>query len=50
MAIPEQSNGGFPQEVVDNANDMRDTVRTVAKFFAKYPVPSIDLLKIGFFF
>ena len=29
---------------------MRSSVRTVANFIAKYPVPNIDLLKIGFFF
>jgi len=34
----------------DDTNDMRDKVRTIAKLVSKYPVPNIDLLKIGFFF
>jgi hypothetical protein len=34
----------------EDTNDMRDKVRTVARVVAKYPIPNLDLLKIGFFF
>jgi len=34
----------------EDTNDMRDKVKTIAKVVAKYPVPNLDLLKLGFFF
>jgi hypothetical protein len=48
--VPDTYDGTAPQEIVDQANDMRSSVRSLAKFVSKYPVPNIDLLKIGFFF
>jgi hypothetical protein len=50
VPVPDQPSGAVPQEVIDDANGMKDSVRTIAKFVAKYPVPTIDLLKIGLFF
>ncbi len=41
----------IPESASDeDTNDMREKVKTIAKFVSKYPVPNIDLLKIGFFF
>jgi len=34
----------------EDTNDMRDKVKTIARVVAKYPVPNLDLLKLGFFF
>jgi hypothetical protein len=48
--VPDQAGPGFPQDVVDSAHSQEDTVRTLAKFVVKYPVPTIDLLRLGFFF
>jgi hypothetical protein len=50
MTVPDQADGYVPQSAVDDARDMKETVQTVAKYVSKYPMPTIDLLKIGFFF
>jgi hypothetical protein len=48
--VPEQAGPGFSQSVVDSAHSQEDTIRTLAKFVVKYPIPTIDLLRLGFFF
>ena len=41
----------IPESASDaDTNDMRNSVRSIAKLVSKYPIPNIDLLKIGFFF
>jgi hypothetical protein len=48
--VPDQANASFPQQIVDKSNDMKDTIRTLGKLANKYPMPNIDLLRLGFFF
>jgi hypothetical protein len=48
--VPAQPTAAVSQEVIDEANDAKETVRTLARLVNKYPIPNIDLLRIGFFF
>jgi hypothetical protein len=48
--VPDQPGAGFSQEVVDQSNDNKDTVTTLGKLANKYPIPNIQLLRLGFFF
>jgi hypothetical protein len=48
--VPSMAGPGFPREVVDKSNDMKDTVQTLGKLANKYPIPNIQLLRLGFFF
>jgi hypothetical protein len=48
--VPSQPTAGVSQEVIDEANDAKESVRTLARIVSKYPIPNIDLLRIGFFF
>jgi hypothetical protein len=48
--LPDPSSGAVPQDVVDKAHSSEDTVRTLARLAMKYPTPTIDLLRIGYFF
>jgi hypothetical protein len=48
--VPDQPGAGFSQEVVDQSRDNKDTVTTLGKLANKYPIPNIELLRIGFFF
>lgn len=48
--VPSQPGPGFSQEVVDQSADAKDQVTTLGKLANKYPIPNIQLLRIGFFF
>jgi hypothetical protein len=48
--VPSQPGAGFSQEVVNKSNSSKDTVQTLGKLANKYPIPNIDLLRLGFFF
>jgi hypothetical protein len=48
--VPDQSDGTYPQAVLDQAHSSENTVRTLARLAMKYPTPTIDLLRIGYFF
>lgn len=39
-----------PTEVGPDAEDMRENVQTAGKYLARYPLPTFDLLKLGFLF
>ena len=47
--VPERA-AGYPTAVANAANGGRDQVREIARLIIKYPIPNIDLLKIGFVF
>ena len=40
----------IPQEVVNQAQTSKDDVQSIARLVVKYPFPTLDLLRIGFFF
>jgi hypothetical protein len=48
--VPSQSTATVPPDVITQAQQDEDNVRSVARFIVKYPFPNIDLLRIGFFF
>ncbi len=48
--VPTQATSTIPQDVVDEANTEKANVQSVARFIVKYPFPTLDLLRIGFFF
>jgi hypothetical protein len=48
--VPSQPGNGVSQEVIDQAKDNQDTVTTLGKLANKYPLPNIELLRLGFFF
>jgi hypothetical protein len=48
--VPDQANATFSQQVVDSARDARTEVRSRARLASRYPLPNLDLLRIGFFF
>jgi hypothetical protein len=48
--VPAQATGTVPQDVVDQAQSTKDDVQSVARLIVKYPFPTLDLLRIGFFF
>jgi len=50
QTVPPQGGAGFSQDVVDEASKNRDTVQTLGKLANKYPIPNIELLRIGVFF
>lgn len=39
-----------PTEVGPDAEEMRENVRKAGRYLARYPLPSVDLLKVGFLF
>lgn len=39
-----------PTETGPDADELRDNVRTASRYLARYPLPNLDLLKIGFLF
>jgi hypothetical protein len=48
--VPDQATSTIPQDVVDQARTSKDDVQSIARFIVKYPFPTLDLLRIGFFF
>jgi len=48
--VPEQPSGMVPQDVINQAQDTKDNVQSLARLIVKYPFPTLDLLRIGFFF
>ncbi len=48
--VPAQATSTIPQAVVDQAQSSKDNVQSIARFIVKYPFPTLDLLRIGFFF
>lgn len=48
--VPAEAGAGFSQDIVDKANKNKDTVRTLGRLANKYPMPNIELLRVGFFF
>jgi hypothetical protein len=48
--VPAQATGTIPQDVVDQAQSSKDDVQSIARIIVKYPFPTLDLLRIGFFF
>jgi hypothetical protein len=48
--VPAQATSTIPQDVVDQAQSSRDDVQSIARVIVKYPFPTLDLLRIGFFF
>jgi hypothetical protein len=48
--VPAQATGTIPQDVVDQAQSSKDNVQSIARIIVKYPFPTLDLLRIGFFF
>ena len=48
--VPDQPTGTVPQDVVNQAQTTKDNVQSIARFIVKYPFPTLDLLRIGFFF
>jgi hypothetical protein len=49
QVVPE-SGAGFPAEVTTAANQDRDQIEDIARVIMRYPIPNLDLLKIGFAF
>jgi hypothetical protein len=49
QVVPENG-AGFPAPVVTAANSDRDTIEDIARVVMRYPIPNLDLLKIGFAF
>jgi hypothetical protein len=48
-----RNDSGFdvdPTEVGPDAEEMRENVHTAGKYLARYPLPTFDLLKLGFLF
>jgi hypothetical protein len=48
--VPAQATSTVPQDVVNQAQTSKDDVQSLARFIVKYPFPTLDLLRIGFFF
>jgi hypothetical protein len=48
--VPAQATSTIPQDVVDQAQTSKDDIQSIARFIVKYPFPTFDLLRIGFFF
>ncbi len=48
--VPAQATSTIPQDVVDQAQTSKDDVQSIARLIVKYPFPTFDLLRIGFFF
>jgi hypothetical protein len=48
--VPDQPTGTIPPDVVNQAQSSKDDVQSVARLIVKYPFPTLDLLRIGFFF
>jgi len=48
--VPDQATSTVPQDVIDQATSTKDGVQTIARIIVKYPFPTLDLLRIGFFF
>jgi len=48
--VPDQPTSTIPQDVVNQAQSSKDDVQSVARLIVKYPFPTLDLLRIGFFF
>jgi hypothetical protein len=48
--VPAQATSTIPQDVVDQANTSKDDIQSIARLIVKYPFPTFDLLRIGFFF
>ena len=48
--VPAQATSTVPQDVVDQAQTSKDDVQSIARLIVKYPFPTLDLLRIGFFF
>ena len=48
--VPAQASSMVPQDVVEQAQSTKDDVQSLARLIVKYPFPTLDLLRIGFFF
>ena len=48
--VPDQATSTIPQDVVDQAGSSKGDVQSIARILVKYPFPTLDLLRIGFFF
>jgi hypothetical protein len=48
--VPDMPGPGVPSEVVERVEESREEIRTLAHLATKYPLPNLDLLRIGFFF
>jgi hypothetical protein len=48
--VPAQATSTVPQDVVNQAQSSKDDVQSIARILVKYPFPTLDLLRIGFFF
>ena len=48
--VPAQATSAVPQDVVDQAQSTKDDVQSLARLIVKYPFPTLNLLRIGFFF
>ena len=48
--VPPQATSSVPQDVIDQAQSSASTVHSLASFIVKYPLPTLDLLRIGVFF
>jgi hypothetical protein len=48
--VPDMPTGYVSQTVIDQAQANESSVRSVAKVIMRYPLPEIDLLRLGFFF
>jgi hypothetical protein len=48
--VPDQPTGTIPQDVVNQAQSSKDDIQSIARLIVKYPFPTLDLLRIGFFF
>jgi|HubBroStandDraft_2_1064218.scaffolds.fasta_scaffold77605_1 hypothetical protein len=50
QSVPDQATSTIPQDVVDQAESSKKSVQSVARLIVKYPFPTLDLFRIGFFF
>ena len=48
--VPPQSTSSVPPDVIAQAQSSASTVHSIASFLIKYPLPTLDLLRIGIFF
>jgi hypothetical protein len=48
--VPTTASSGVPQDVIDQAQASESAIGSVAKVLMKFPFPTLDLLRIGFFF
>jgi hypothetical protein len=50
LPVPTTATYNVPQDVVDQAQSSESAIRSLARVLIKYPFPTLDLLRIGFFF